>query len=185
MKFRQYLIQCSLFATLCSGGCSNAKPDDKVESGKSALPVSDSVNQVMTERINGPANIRMRVNGAVAFSLNDSVPVACTELENDWFGVGVEIELPDSEYGLDTLKAGKDIVIDGKAVGKILSDIPVTTQRTNEKTWAELTGYTHKDNIYPWSVIEHALTEYLAIHPDRSLDSLKPFITGISPGISM
>jgi hypothetical protein len=176
VKVKQYLIVIFLFAALSSGGCSNAKPDEEVESGNSSNTVSDSVYQIITERINGPANIRMHVNGPVAFSLNDSTAVTCTELENGWFHIGVVIELMDSEYGLDTLKAGKDIIIDGRIRGKILADIPVTTQRTNSGTWAELTGFTHKDNIYPWSVIEHALSEYLAIHPDRSLDSLMPFI---------
>jgi hypothetical protein len=169
-----------LFITIFfSAACSNEQAGNKTIV-ETPIAAEDSTNLVITERINGPANIRDTINGIVAFSLNDSTPVTCTELKNGWFEIGVMSELADTEFNVDTLRAGTAIVVDGKVAGKILVDMPVSTARTNTETWAELTGFTHKDNIYSWSVIEHALTDYLAKQPDRSLESLKPFIKNFS-----
>ncbi|HEY8919122.1 MAG TPA: hypothetical protein VIM87_21910 [Chitinophaga sp.] len=129
------------------------------------------------ERINGPANIRSSANGAVIFSLNDYTLVNSTEGKNGWYNIGVLAELPNDAYGTDTLRKGHKIIVDGKVVGEILKDIPVSTSTNTRKTWAELTGYTYKDNLYPESIIENVLEDYLSKITDRSLKSLQPFIS--------
>jgi hypothetical protein len=131
---------------------------------------------VIGERIDGPANVRDAVNGKLLFSLEDHVLVACTPLEGDWYKVGVQMEIKKEEFGIDRLQKGRKILVDGKEVGEILAETEVVTGM-GKHAWAELIGYTHKDNIKPSSIIENVLQSYLQTDGNsRMMQDFKPFI---------
>lgn len=134
------------------------------------------MDSIIGERISGPANIRDTINGKILFTLNDSTLVTCTRQKDGWYEVGLQMEIPNSEYGEDTLRKGRKIVVGGKVVGEVLSDMYVSTSTTGKESWAELTGYTYKDNIYPRTIIEKVLVDYTAAARDRSLETFQPFI---------
>jgi len=131
---------------------------------------------IIGERINGPANIRNIANGDVVFSLNDNTLVTCTEQQHGWYQVGLTMDLPDDAFGEGDLKKGQQIKVNGKVVGEILKDMHVSTSRDNKRTWGELIGFTHANNIYPNTIIENAFLHWMDSTKDRTQDALKPFI---------
>lgn len=151
------------------------KPDIPVHKELTSKTI-DIADSIIGERINGPANIRDKVNGEILFSLNDSTLVTCTEQQNGWYAVGLSMEIPNSDFDNDTLRKGRKIIVDGKVAGEVLKDMYVSTSTDNRKSWADLTGFTHKDNIYPYSIIENALISYMSKVSDRSIEAFQPFI---------
>jgi len=134
---------------------------------------------IIGERINGPANIRSAPNGEVLFSLDDYTLVTCTEAANGWYQVGLTADLPNDAqaFSSDTLHKGREIIVDGKVAGKVLKDMAVSTGTNTKRTWAELTGYTYKDNLYPQTIIENVLPAYLDSVKEHTLKSMQPFIS--------
>jgi hypothetical protein len=155
------------------------------QSASAALVAQDSTNNnavteskelIQGERINGPANIRGSVNGEAIFLLYDQTLVECTEQQNNWYRVGLFMEIPNNEYNTDTLRKGRKVVVDGKVVGEIRRDVYVNKLTNDRNTWAELIGYTYRDNIYSYSIVEESLKAHLKKFPDRTLRSWQPFI---------
>lgn len=179
----KHVLALSVIILLASCGTStntNNNPPDTTNT--IPVPVTKEKPSAFTgpmigERINGPANIRSSANGEVIFSLNDLTLVNSTAGKNGWYNIGLLTELPNDAYGTDTLHKGHKIIVDGKVVGEILKDIPVSTSTNTKKTWAELIGYTYKDNLYPGSIIENVLEDYLSKITDRSLKTMQPFIS--------
>jgi hypothetical protein len=140
-------------------------------------PQVKAPNPIIGERIDGPANIRDQINGKLLFSLNDHTLVSCTSLKNDWYQIGLLMDVDANQSGMLDISEGRKIRVDGKEVGEIKSDMTVYTGTDGEKSWAELIGYTHKDNIKPESIIETALSEYMkTVDNERSVAQLQNFI---------
>lgn len=132
---------------------------------------------IIGERIDGPANIRDQINGQLLFSLNDHTLVNCTPLKKDWYQIGLLMDIDAGQSGMLDLSEGQKIRVDGQEVGEIKSDMTVYTGTDGERSWAELIGYTHKDNIKPASVIETALADYMkTVGNQRSVAQLQNFI---------
>ena len=164
-----------LFFCACIGCTENPKKaDERVK--KVPKAESSEKEPVIGERIKGPADITDKINGEVIFSLHDNTQVTCTDLSGDWYQVGLSMKLKNDTLAGDTLRKGTKIIVDGKITGEVFRDMYVSTYTTNEGVWAELSGFTHKDNIYPYSIIENALTSYLTKVNDRSLSAFLPFI---------
>jgi len=128
------------------------------------------------ERIDGPANIRDGVNGKILFTLNENVLVSCTPLANDWYSVGLLMEVDDGVLKAKKVKKGSKIIVDDQEVGEIKMDMTVPTWKDDKAAWAELIGYTHKDNIKPESILENALSEHIQSVNSRSVEQFQPFI---------
>ncbi|KAA2244411.1 hypothetical protein F0L74_00030 [Chitinophaga agrisoli] len=187
---KQYLVIMAVLLTLwgCDQhtGDQQAKQPSGADSPKAETkePAKEAIKKpvisgpVTGERINGPANIRNKVNGEVLFSLDDKALVTCTQAKDGWYQVGLNMDIANDEYGKGKLKKGTPIKVKGKVVGQILKDMEVSTSTNNEGSWAELIGYTHKDNIYPSTIIENALAFYMSTAKDnkRTVAFMQPFI---------
>lgn len=137
------------------------------------------------EKIDGPANIRDAIKGKVIFSLNDFVEITSTVEQKDWHQIGITISLSEKEFRqAKILKGAKIIDSEGKEIGTALADIDLETYSSGGaaevpiKLGAELSGFTHKKNIRPESVVEMALNKILKENNDITLPnaSLEKFI---------
>ncbi len=187
---KQYLF--IIAALLTIWGCNQHTADQQADHSSGAdsaktvtkQPAQPEIKEpvrtgpLIGERINGPANIRSKVNGEVLFSLDDNALVTCTQEKNGWYQVGLNMDISNDEYGKGKLKKGAPIKVKGKVVGQILKDMEVSTSTNNKGSWAELIGYTHKDNIRPNTVIENALEFYMSTAKDnkRTVAFMQPFI---------
>lgn len=136
-----------------------------------------SESPVVGERIDGPANVRDTVNGKHLFTLYDKALVECSALENDWYRIGIYADIDTSEFGMDSIRAGRKILVDGEVIGEIVTTLSASTSRGGKQAWVILYGYTHKDNIDPESIIEPALEKHIQqSNGDRTLKSWEPFI---------
>lgn len=169
---RQSLIPMILALLTGCGATDQESADDPI----TPPAVGITGQPIIGERIKGPATILNTVNGNALFSLRDSTLVSCGEEQDGWCTIGLAMEIPRSDYRKDTLGKGRQIIVDGKAVGVVLRDMPITTSTTGQQTWAQLTGYTNKNNIYPTTVIEYALKGYTDTVPNRSEEAFQPFI---------
>jgi hypothetical protein len=150
---------------------------EPAQKSREVTPQVKAPNPIIGERIDGPANIRDQINGKLLFSLNDHTLVSCTSLKNDWYQIGLLMDVDANQSGMLDISEGRKIRVDGKEVGEIKSDMTVYTGTDGEKSWAELIGYTHKDNIKPESIIETALSEYMkTVDNERSVAQFQNFI---------
>jgi hypothetical protein len=140
-----------------------------------ALPDS-----ILGERVKGRTEVRAEPGGAVLFTLNDSTLVTCGKAGGGWYPVGLQLALPTSAHGTDTLRKGRALIVSGKAVGVVARDLYVSLSSTGKESWTELTGYVPKDRIYPFSVIEEALAGYMDTVKGRTVEALQPFITSFA-----
>lgn len=127
-----------------------------------------SVEPIIQERIDGPANIRDTINGEIVFKLYDNVLIECTQLENGWYIIAIDPTNPAEDYRDNFIKKGTKILVNNQVVGETVQDAEVTLG---------LNGYTHKDNIKSETIIELVLTEHIkSISPDRTILDFTPII---------
>lgn len=122
-------------------------------------------NVISNERIDGPANIREEPNGRLFMELFDNVKVDAAELDGDWFEIVIFAEFKQSDFNdgeeKTLIKAGRSIVQDGETIGKLTEDIEVYIFEGGTRILGILKGYTHKDNIKEYSIIERAIEKKL------------------------
>lgn len=121
------------------------------------------------EVINGPANIRDSVSGKIYFSLNDSVFVDNSDLNNNWLVVGLMIKPTDVQLKKGIIEIGEKLLdASNDTIGIAISEIPLGSfPLTSEKdsiTYEYLIGYTYKNNIKLESLLENILISYLKIN---------------------
>ena len=164
-----------LFFTLSLVTACTETPQIEVNSGTES--VLGSTLPVVGERINGPANVRDTVNGRKLFTLYDKALVDHLTLEYDWYRVGIYADIDTSEFGMDSIRAGRKIVVDGEVIGEIVKTMSVSTSYGGKKAWVFLYGYTHNENIDPASIIEPALEKHIQQSKgDRTLTTWQSFI---------
>ncbi|MDH7460767.1 hypothetical protein QEG73_05735 [Chitinophagaceae bacterium 26-R-25] len=167
---------CLATAVLALSGCGNNSSDIAPPIITAKKDIVNAHEPIWGERINGPANIRDTVDGEVIFSLYDKTLVSCTEENNGWHVISIIMDLAKDEFGIDTIRQGRKIVVNGKEVGVVLKDVAVSTMGTSTKTLGELLGYTRKNNIYSYSIIENALVNFLSKDTSRTITSMQSFI---------
>jgi hypothetical protein len=112
---------------------------------------------IISERIDGPANVRDSANGQLLFSLGDNVAVSATEAQNNWLQVGVFVDVTKEEMTSFMIRKDSPILVDGKEIGKALQDIHLDgVMQSNDGDEGELTGYTSVANIRPNTIVENA-----------------------------
>ncbi len=151
-------------------------PENPTTAPTNQAPQAKSSNPTLGERIDGPANIRESINGELLFSLDDHTLVSCTPLKNDWYKIGLLMDVEQTEVGTMELKKGQKIKLDGKEVGEIKADMKVYISSDGTQGWAELIGYTHKDNVKPVTIIENVLSDYIkTLGSERSTAQFQAF----------
>ena len=152
-------------------GCTNKTGSNHQEAD------STSSSPIIGERIKSTADVRDTINGKILFTLNETTLVTCTPLENNWYLIGVMMDLDSNEFNIDSIKAGREIFVDGKEVGVIRNNTPASTSENGEGVWSMLYGYVPKENIDSNTIIENALKKksetWLA---SRSFNNLQSFI---------
>ena len=138
---------------------------------------AQTTDRVITERIDGPANIRDAVNGTLLFSLNDQVSVTCSAIEDGWYRIGILADTDMDAIGSTLLRAGSKILVDGSEVGEMKADMHVFARHTEHGIKLELTGYTYNGNIRPESIIERVLENRVeTLGGNRSAPVFEAFI---------
>lgn len=157
--------------------CNAADPSNSLQPNE-----PEELDIIIQERIDGPANVRNELNGEIILELFDNAMVDVSELDNDWYEVVIFAELNHSDYHdgeaeKTLIKAGRPIVQKDERIGTFKKDIKIRTYLGNggRTVFAELKGYTHKDNIKQYTIIERAIEEKLTDN-ERSLANWKPFI---------
>lgn len=176
-----FLSACTSDSNESGTTSSNSSTTTSTDTSKNSSNQTSSKTAVTApmigERIDGPANIRDAINGQLLFTLYDHTLVNCTALKNNWYTVGLLMDIGKGEAGIKEVKKGRKIMMDGKEVGELKADMEVYTGSNDKEAWAELIGYTHKDNIKPESIIENALAAYLSkIEGDRTSGKYQNFI---------
>jgi len=140
------------------------------------LQTPDSLTK--SERVDGPANIRVKPNGKLLFVLNDNAPVAANEAEEGWLQVGVIASISQKEKDSSLIRKGSKIVVDKKIVGEAVENIHITSMMvTSEGNLAELTGYTSISNIKPNSIVENEFSQIVnSKNGPLTLDQFERFL---------
>lgn len=142
----------------------------------SLIETDEVLQPIIGERIHGPANIRDTINGELIFTLYDNTLVTSTEPEHGWYMIGLMMDIDTSEFGIDHLEKGRKIIVGGKEVGEIKSDLEVSTATTRREAWATLVGYTHNDNLREETIVEREILKYFENGGDRSFGGLMDII---------
>lgn len=131
---------------------------------------------LVSERIDGPANIRDTTGGNLLFRLNDNVPVYTADTINKWCRIALLVDLNPDELRSLTIRQGSQLLADGKPIGEALSAIRV--QRSKE--WDQpskgiLQGYTSAVNIKPQTIPEKVLSRIVALNGAMDVSDLDDF----------
>lgn len=168
-KLSVLLIVIALASCKSSESNNGAQTEDTVES-----------EIIIRERIDGPANVRDKPSGELMFELFDNVMVDVSEQKKGWHKVELLIELEKAKFKkseVNYITPGTPIIRDGKKIGEIKTSIEVIPFEIygSSTLHAELTGFTHHDNIKPYSIIERSIEAKLA-DSDRSLSGWESLI---------
>lgn len=134
--------------------------------------------KVIGERLSGTVTLLDTINGRKMATLHDNMLLNAGEDRNGWMMTGVEIDITVAQEKAMLLKKGQQLLIRGKVMGEALDDIPLeaTGQTKDGALTGTFFGYLRSDNVKPGSVIESALSLYLAEHNSRMLPDMQPFI---------
>lgn len=174
---------CLLMFAACQDEPSQAGPDKKIDSPVVPSPALDTNSAatavfdgpVLSERIDGPANIRHAINGKTLFSIENNVAVTAREPEKGWVEIGVWIDLDSDDQKL--VKSGSTIYRDGKTIGKAMEDVHLyETFTIGNKKRGVLNGFTSVSNIRPSTIPEYAFTELAKNKSSLTLGDVKPFL---------
>lgn len=139
-----------------------------------------SVDLMISDRIDGPANIRDTINGKkILFSLDDNLIVECTEIKNDWQIVGLYVKLDSIQNNSFKFIPGDTLYnSDGFKIGITISETEIwMTGEDKGEFYGLIVGYTHKQNIKVESVIENVIVEIINSNKNEiTIDDLKTLI---------
>jgi hypothetical protein len=137
-----------------------SRPIDTVVKNSAERQLKDCV--IISERIDGPANIRDTINGDLLYSLNDKVAVTTTDTANKWLQVGVIIDVTKEQMDKLMITKGSKLYVDGKEIGHTIKDVPLQGAfETERKLKGELVGYTSISNIRANTFPENAFMEII------------------------
>lgn len=115
------------------------------------------------EMIDGPANVRDKLDGRVLFALADNAGIECRKIENDWFDIALPVYVDAKESFADDAKTilNKDVKLydeHGKNIGITLDGLETEPfydeDITNGRKIVVLKGFTHRRNIRRDSILE-------------------------------
>ncbi|QHS63600.1 hypothetical protein [Chitinophaga agri] len=139
------------------------------------VPLVDPL--IISERIDGPANIRDEVNGNLLFTLADNVPVTRGNEKNNWYAIGLTVDLTPAQFTKHLIEKGSPLYVKGKTVGKALNDIHLDEQQYRENKTVQIGGYTAMQNIKPNTLPENILSAIISENT-AGLSALRDFIKG-------
>ncbi len=157
---------------------------DQKDSTVVTQPVKLVDPPIISERIDGPANVRDKTGGSLLFTLNDNVPVGTGAETNKWYLIGLILDLSSAQYKSHRIEKGSPLYVNGEAVGTAVAELALD-EVFNEKNklMGVLTGYTSVQNIRAETLPETVLSGIIK-QPAIGLEQLKDFIKGFQFGKS-
>jgi len=120
------------------------------------VPKTDVDTIIISERIDGPANIRDTISGRLLFSLNDNIPVEATKPKNKWLQVGILADLTQKQKDSLIILRGSSLFINGKVSGQTIEDVHLRGAfNSKDGLKGELVGYTSASNIRERTIPEN------------------------------
>jgi len=136
---------------------------------------------ILSERTDGPANVRDTIMGKVLFSLYDNVPVYTSDTTNKWYNIALKVYLRESQFQSRVIPKDALLWSGEREVGKAISDIRLDEsdmEHQGEKFTSVLRGYTSVQNIKPLTLPENALCHLMEQNADLTTVSLHDLILG-------
>lgn len=136
---------------------------------------------ILSERTDGPANVRDTINGKVLFSLYSNIPVYTSDTTNKWYRIALSIDLPEWEVKSHLIPREVLLYSSGVEVGRAISDIKLYAEDIHNdhgKITTELMGYTSMQNIKPQTLPENILSRLIDEHATITIALLKDFLKG-------
>ena len=131
---------------------------------------------LVSERIDGPANIRDTIDGKLLFVLNDNVPVNTSDSAHRHYPIRLLVDLTPEQLRTMTIRKGSPIIVDGQPVGTALEDCTVRPAHIrNEPSKAILSGYTTVNNIRPQTMPEKILSRIIRANGPMDISDLDYF----------
>lgn len=155
MKYLFLILAIALSAACSTNSEKNNEQTDTLENSNTEVNAEDDTEIFSGERIDGPANIRDRVNGTTIATLNDNVLVETSPQQDDWYKIGIDIRLTDAQVKDLQIQPNTDLYsTDGQIVGKSLQTIEIWVKYGNTGYFE---AYTHVDNIKQHTIPEGVL----------------------------
>jgi hypothetical protein len=120
---------------------------------------------ILSERTDGPANVRDTINGRQLFRLYSNVPVYTSDTAHKWQRIALNVQISKETSESHILRAGSKLSDDYMDVGETLADIHFSAEDVHkEHGYITLTimGYTAVQNILPSTVPENILPRLIA-----------------------
>lgn len=157
--FRTLQFLLVIFISSChTSADKNVSTQTVTKQVKPPVRTEPSDSFIISERIDGPANIRDTVNGKVIFRLADNIPVSATEQNGNWLQVGINVDITKEQMDKLLIRPGSKIYINGKEAGQALEDLRISAFTRRDGPEGVLTGYTAINNIKPGTIIENAFS---------------------------
>ena len=138
--------------------------------------------RILSERIDGPANIRDAINGKLLFELHDNMPVYTSDTLKKWCSVGIRLHLSEKDYLANLIPKETRIFSEyDMEIGKTLTDLhldPFDTYEDHGEFYGLVRGYTAMQNIKPQTQPENALVRVLGGKTAVTLAELRDYISG-------
>jgi hypothetical protein len=145
---------------------------------KPAPAKNNQAEKIIRERAAGTVILYDAANGKPIAQVNDNVELEAGIPTKGWSSTLVYTEISGSQQEGQVLKKGSNIIVNGKPVGKLLEDVVVEMTFKNDK--GVNTGTFHaavaQEKLKAGTIIENALSSYLAEHPGRTLSDMQTFI---------
>jgi hypothetical protein len=116
---------------------------------------------ILSERIDGQANVRDTINGKVLLRLYNNVPVFTTDTVNRWYKIGLKIYIREDEYKSHILRKEKKIWTSDIEAGVTVANIPFLDEdahKYQDGFLLDITGYTSMQNIRLETLPENILS---------------------------
>jgi len=136
---------------------------------------------IISERIDGPANIRETVKGRQLWVLNDNTPVSTSDAMSGWYRIGLTVDLTEAQFAAHKVVKGSTLFVSGLMVGKALDDLSVDeVYKEKGRGKGVLTGYTTMQNIKAPTLPENVLAKLIDQNAvdNIGMARLKDFIRG-------
>jgi hypothetical protein len=140
---------------------------------KNESSTKEILGKIIGERIEGPADVRDKMNGKIILSLNDNVLVETAPQQGDWYLIGVSVKLSDNQIKESKINPNSDLYsFEGKIIGRTNDTLEVWVVNENE---GHFEAFIHIDNIKKFTIPERALEKEI-MKKNLAFSQLKNFI---------
>jgi hypothetical protein len=154
---------------------------------KPISPINVINSSIISERINGPANLRDTINGRIILSLEDNIAVSSYPAPTFWYQIALEADITTTQFKNRTLTKGTSLFLKSQKIATVLQDIYLQSENLKNdkgKYSIFLFGYTTKNNIKPETQPEYALSTILKQASEYPVTRFMNFINGYLIGKS-